>query len=87
MCLKNSWASDVHGIEAKPVKYVIDVIAPFLVHIFNLVLECGCFPSSMKLAKVTLIFKGGEKNDPNNYRPISVLPVFSKGLKKSFFFV
>lgn len=84
---KNSRASDVHGIEAKPVKYLIDVIAPFLAYIFNLVLECGCFPSSMNLAKVTLIFKGGEKNDPNNYRHISVLPVFSKGLEKIIFFV
>lgn len=36
----------------------------------------------MKYAKVSSILKGGSPNDPNNYRPISVLPVFSKDLEK-----
>lgn len=36
----------------------------------------------MKLAKVSVIHKGGEKNEIANYRPISVLPVFSKCLEK-----
>ena len=31
----------------------------------------------LKKAKVTPIFKKGNKSDPNNYRPISVLPVIS----------
>lgn len=35
----------------------------------------------MKLAKVTIIFKGSDKNLTTNYRPISVLPIFSKGLE------
>jgi hypothetical protein len=32
----------------------------------------------MKIAKVRPVFKKGRKQDTNNYRPISILPVFSK---------
>ena len=36
----------------------------------------------MKLAKVIPLFKGGERDLPDNYRPISLLPVISKVLEK-----
>ena len=36
----------------------------------------------MKVAKVTPIFKKGEKSSISNYRPISVLPCFSKILER-----
>lgn len=38
----------------------------------------GIFPQTLKLARVTPIFKKGEKSDPQNYRPISSLPYLSK---------
>ena len=46
--------------------------------IFNLSLQQGVFPNQPKIAKVTPIFKSGSKELANNYRPISVLPCFSK---------
>ena len=36
----------------------------------------------MKIAKVVPIFKSGDKHIFNNYRPISILPAFSKILEK-----
>ena len=36
----------------------------------------------MKIAKVTPVFKGGDSADLSNYRPISVLPCFSKILER-----
>ena len=42
----------------------------------------GIFPDQLKLSKVTPIFKTGEKFKLTNYRPISVLPCFSKILKR-----
>ena len=36
----------------------------------------------MKIAKITPVFKTDDKHDMNNYRPISILPYFSKILEK-----
>ena len=45
-------------------------------------LKQGRFPDCLKVARITPIFKGGNKNDLGNYRPISVLPVISRVLEK-----
>ena len=42
----------------------------------------GMFPSSLKLARVMPIFKKGDQQDCNNYRPISVLFIISKLIEK-----
>ena len=40
------------------------------------------FLSKLKTAKITPIFKAGDKTEVSNYRPISVLPCFSKVLER-----
>ena len=47
----------------------------------SLSLQKGAFPDDLKIAKVTLIFKAGDSGDISNYRPILVLPYFSKILE------
>ena len=49
-----------------------------LVHILNLSLSQGVFPKECKIARVIPIYKGGDATNMTNYRPISVLPIFSK---------
>lgn len=80
--LKNSKSCDCDGLQIKPVKYIIDIICPCLTHIFNLCLLNGVFPKRMQLAKVAVLYKKGNKNELGNYRPVSILSVFSKGLEK-----
>ena len=49
---------------------------------FNCSLETGIVPDKMKFSTITPIFKQGNKQDLGNYRPISILPYFSKLLEK-----
>ena len=42
----------------------------------------GKFPDALKIARVTPIFKTGDKQDISNFRPISILPIISKIYEK-----
>lgn len=65
-------------------KTIIHILKP-LTNIFNKSMEYGIFPNQMKVAKVIPLFKGGDKKLFSNYRPISILPQFSKVLEKLFY--
>ena len=71
-------------IPAKVAKTVASLICEPLAFIFNNCVCTGTVPCKLKMAKVTPVSKGGNNLDVNNYRPISVLPVFSNILKKLF---
>ena len=51
-------------------------------YIFSNSLTQGIFPEEMKIARITPINKGGDKENVVNYRPISVLLCFSKILER-----
>ena len=53
-----------------------------LFHVLKVSIKQGIFPDSLTITKVTPIFKSGAKDSVSNYRPISILPVFSKVLKR-----
>ncbi len=55
-----------------------------LKHIFNLSLLNGVFPDSMKITRVIRLFKSGNTNEFPNYRPISLIPQFSKILEQTY---
>ena len=42
----------------------------------------GTFPDKLKTAKIIPLHKGGQKSNPSNYRPISLLPQFGKLFEK-----
>ena len=53
-----------------------------ITHFLNICLSNATFPDMLKIALVKPIYKAGEKNKFTNYRPISLLPIFSKILEK-----
>ena len=61
------------------VKQTIDSVIGPLTHIMNLSLSSGIVPEQMKVARVIPLFKSGILT---NYRPVSVLPAFSKFLER-----
>lgn len=80
--MRGGSAPGVDGFSTLTLKNNIYYLLRPLMHIVNLSITSGVFPSSFKLAKVTPIFKTGEKSNVNNYRPISLLSVISKVLEK-----
>ena len=63
-------------------KQVIHLLALPLSHIFNMSLQSGIVPGKLKIAKVIPIYKKDDPHKFSNYRPISVLPYFSKILER-----
>ena len=80
--LKTNKSSGYDDISAAVVKRVSDEIFVILKHIFNISLAKGVFPDKIKIARVTTILKKGSNILVTNYRPISVLPCFSKLLER-----
>ena len=79
--LKNLNANKATGLDlipAKLVKIAAPAIASPLCYIINSSLDMGIFPDNLKIAKVKALYKKGSPKLLTNYRPISILPVFSK---------
>ena len=80
----NKTSMDAQQLDIKLLKTLADAIVPPLTHICNLSFCSGVFPEKMKVARVLPLHKGGDKHDLSNYRPVSILPQFSKIIEKLF---
>ena len=80
--MSNKKSTGVDNISMLMIKMAIPTIVPSLTSIFNRSLSEQVFPTNWKRSKIIPIHKSGDKNSPNNYRPISILPSVSKILEK-----
>jgi hypothetical protein len=76
--LKSSSAPGHDGLKPDIIKSASNFITRPLTHIINRIFESNYIPNEFKFAIVTPVHKGGDSTNFQNYRPISVLPVFSK---------
>ena len=83
--LHSSSASGHDKIPVWIVKNTIDLISEPICSFVNFSIETGIVPSQLKIAGIIPIYKSGVNNLFSNYRPISVLPVFSKVLEKAVY--
>uniref|UniRef100_A0A8C6U0E0 Reverse transcriptase domain-containing protein n=2 Tax=Neogobius melanostomus TaxID=47308 RepID=A0A8C6U0E0_9GOBI len=81
---KNKSSTDCFDIDMTLVKQIIHSIVKPLTYICNLSFQTGTVPNKMKIAKVIPIHKNGNKHIFTNYRPVSLLPQFSKILEKLY---
>ena len=70
------------GLDMCLVMKIIPYVVTPLKHIFNTSLQKGIFPDSMKKARVIPLFKSGDVKVFSTYRPVSLLPQFSKKIRK-----
>ena len=71
-----------NSIPIKLLKIIGCSVSPLLALLVNQSFQSGIFPDKLKIAKVISIFKKGNPELPSNYRPISLLPIFSKLFEK-----
>ena len=78
----NNSAADHDGLPASIMKKLSnDYVIP-LTHCINMSIVQGDFPDTLKIAKVIPIYEGDDEQMVQNYRPISILPFFSKIYEK-----
>ena len=71
-----------NNIPIKLLKIIGSSVSQFLALLVNQSFQSGIFPDKLKIAKVISLFKRGNPEIPSNYRPISLLPIFSKIFEK-----
>lgn len=80
--LSENKAVGYDAIQAKVVKQNIDILSVPLHHIINHAINSGSYPNVLKIARVVPVYKTGDPNNPNSYRPISVLSVINTIFEK-----
>ena len=83
--LKQNKAAGFDDLSSNIIIDAYDSLKNILFHVFKVSIQQGIFPGSLKIAKVTPIFKSADKDNVSNYRPISIFPVFSKVLERTMY--
>ena len=84
LLVPNDKSYGLYSARTKLLKCSRAVIAPVLSEILNTSIRLGTYPSKLKIAKITPVFKSDDDTDANNYRPISLLSNLIEYLRKSF---
>ena len=80
--LNNRKATQSTDLPVKILKENADIFGNYICDFFNDCIGKGSFPSVLKQANITPVFKKGCKSSKENYRPVSILPVISKIFEK-----
>lgn len=80
--LPSKTSTDINELSMSFMKNIIAEIANPLTYIFNLSLNTGIVPSMLKKSRIVPIYKAGDADMCDNYRPISLLNSISKILEK-----
>ncbi|CDQ63256.1 unnamed protein product [Oncorhynchus mykiss] len=75
-------SAELDNLDPLFLKLSAAIVATPITSLFNLSFVSSEIPKDWKAAAVIPLFKGRHTLDPNCYRPISILPCLSKGLRK-----
>ena len=74
----------VPGLDSLPLEFYLSfwsLLASDLLSVLNLSFRDGHFPISLRSGVITLLFKKGDRLNPANWRPITLLNVEYKNLR------
>ena len=74
-------ASQDSDVPTKIIKKNSDIFSDILFKKFNKSLEICKFPSCLKMANVTPVYKKGNRSDEGKYHRVSILPNLSKNFE------
>ena len=80
--MKTNKSRDPNSIPTQILKISNQIICKPLTYLINLSFSDGIFPELLKTSDVIPVFKRGENQDYNNYRPISLISNLSKLIEK-----
>ena len=75
-------ASQKSDIPTKQIKDNLDIFSQVIAKYFNDTVNTSEFPAAIKLADVIPVFEKNERSIKENYRPVRILPIFSKIFEK-----
>jgi hypothetical protein len=77
--LKNGRARDGAGVFAEMIKNGGTMLSNVLLGLYNQVISVNTMPpETWKCSTVSVLYKSGEQNKPENYRPITIIPLLYK---------
>ena len=83
--LKSGTAVGYDNVSVDLVKQCAQLISSPLTHIINISIVSGIVPDEPKISRVIPLFKSGDRSLFTNYRPVSVLPAFSKIFERAIY--
>ena len=76
--IRNTSGLDYFDMNSKLLKVTCEYLVKPLTLFYNRCIEEGNWPNLLKITKIIPIYKKGDSDSPDNYRPIAILPVINK---------
>ena len=83
--LKNTNSVGLDLIDTTIIKLIKFEILPALTHVISLLISDQEFPAYWKSSKIIPLHKKEDLLNPKNYRPVAIIPIFSKILERVIF--
>ena len=83
--LNRSKACPSNSIPVQIIQENCDIFVPRITCDFNNLISHGIFPSNLKNADISPVFKKDDRLNKSNYRPVSILPPLSKVFERLMF--
>jgi hypothetical protein len=71
-------ASNLEDVAVDSIRDCASCLSPVLARLINISFDSCTYPDVLQVSRVLPVHKGGNADDPLNYRPISIVSIFAK---------